>query len=877
MSLSRRGRVALLALVALSACSQKKTLVPYVVPVTPTTVVTGNTPIFYSVFAPEGEAVRASFQVSTNDGATYVDATPYQGPAAPIVGASPFGQPQVFYWNSLADLGPGVFQRVLIRGTGFAAGETGRQSVTLPFLANESGSFTPTQNTGFARSEVFSAPNPDDSVVIAGGSSGGQPASLVEVYDPVFEQVTAVSSLSVARTNMAGALLSNGVVLMAGGADVTSAALGAADIFTRSTNVSAPVTGGLVVPRFDAAVAAVGSGMAVVVGGVGPGGALVPTIELYLPALGPQGGFAAVATSTLAAVRLPTATALRDGTVLVVGGSDASGNAVASAFVFDPVALTVTPVPGSVTARVGHRATLLSTGNVLVAGGLGQLGSFQTTLASSDVYDATQKTFTRTAIMARARAFQGQDLAGGRVVAVGGLGTAGDVATTGEAYDQDANTWTLLPFPPVSPRPDATVVQSGPGRALVAGGGAPPELYHPLDGFLNPVVLPPGLPPPPPPNQNPGNFPPQFPVPLATISESWIAIRATARPRAFHTGTLLTTGDVLLVGGTTGITSATASVELYGAQLDQVTTRAPLLTARAHHAATLLPTGTIVVSGGVDENGNVLGSLELYTLQTDTWTQSRATLAFPRYDHHAILLGNGLVLIEGGRDKNGAPIAACELYGSLPDTVTETGSLNVARADDDVSVILNGNVFVSGGRDANGNPVLTEEVYELFAGQFVPGGSLQEGRSGLVLSRSANEFQLIATGGDFPGGTRDDFEGIDESTGLPEPVPGGVVPLDSPRAFHQAIPYVDANVLLCGGEANGFPLDTSSLYVPSVPVFVPIFPTATAASVRPTKIPRMNVQRFGHTAVQLHDGRVLVAGGVDARGVVVAGVETFNR
>ena len=67
---------------------------------------------------------------------------------------------------------------------------------------------------------------------------------------------------------------------------------------------------------------------------------------------------------------LHTATLLNDGTVLVAGGSSLSNETTLNtAEIYDPVAGTFTLLPNTLnTARVGHTATLLSNGQVLIVG-----------------------------------------------------------------------------------------------------------------------------------------------------------------------------------------------------------------------------------------------------------------------------------------------------------------------------------------------------------------------------------------------------------------------------------------------------------------------------------------------------------------------------
>src|SRR5438128_5382587 len=66
-----------------------------------------------------------------------------------------------------------------------------------------------------------------------------------------------------------------------------------------------------------------------------------------------------------------TATLLQNGKVLIAGGQDnaAVTHFIASAEIFDPSSQTFSQTGSLVKARRGHTATLLSNGNVLIAGG----------------------------------------------------------------------------------------------------------------------------------------------------------------------------------------------------------------------------------------------------------------------------------------------------------------------------------------------------------------------------------------------------------------------------------------------------------------------------------------------------------------------------
>jgi hypothetical protein len=79
---------------------------------------------------------------------------------------------------------------------------------------------------------------------------------------------------------------------------------------------------------------------------------------------------------------LHTATLLANGTVLLAGGQDQSGNPIASAELYDPTTSTFAASGTLVTGRYSHTATLLPSGAVLLTGG----STGGATLASTELY-----------------------------------------------------------------------------------------------------------------------------------------------------------------------------------------------------------------------------------------------------------------------------------------------------------------------------------------------------------------------------------------------------------------------------------------------------------------------------------------------------------
>ena len=126
------------------------------------------------------------------------------------------------------------------------------------------------------------------------------------------------------------------------------------------------------------------NGRVLITGGAGP--AALASAELYDPH-----SRTFLGTYSMKSARSGhTATLLANGHVLIVGGSDLKGNYQMAAETYDPVTSTFTQnVPGY-TARSGHTATLLADGRVLVVGGKNVAG----TLGSAFLYDPTANAIT---------------------------------------------------------------------------------------------------------------------------------------------------------------------------------------------------------------------------------------------------------------------------------------------------------------------------------------------------------------------------------------------------------------------------------------------------------------------------------------------------
>lgn len=185
-----------------------------------------------------------------------------------------------------------------------------------------------------------------------------------------------------------------------------------------------------------------------------------------------------------------TATLLADGRILVVGGGNAGG-LLDEALLFDPGTSTDSGTPMcNVTAttlphspRIGHTATLLPSGHVLVVGGYDEAGSVVT---MSEIYDPVTDRWNPTASPGDPRSLHTASLLpSGRVLVAGGFLQSGGLGVGTERFDPATETWSQG-GPMSTGRAGHTATLLPSGQVLVTGGeqesvGRPQssEIYDP--------------------------------------------------------------------------------------------------------------------------------------------------------------------------------------------------------------------------------------------------------------------------------------------------------------------------------------------------------------------------------------------------------------
>jgi hypothetical protein len=386
-------------------------------------------------------------------------------------------------------------------------------------------------------------------------------------------------------------------------------------------------------------------------------------LTLYLGRLEEDGAFSYSSAKLLVPRAFHTATLLRDGSVVICGGvSDipvgwtpeklnqklptptAAMERLNGESLLTMASSPSGCLPGSgkgcmASARMAHTATLLQSGNVLVAGGLES--DDKEPVAKVEVFSPEENRFVRAGSLSKPRAWH-------RAVASDG----GAMILAGESY-------TLK-------EAKKTVNYSLPGEQFAGGSlGPAPGLLKGRRAFTltrlsdGTLVAAGGL----------DRARDQNPAPLGSIellspgAPGWKTSRARLKvPRAYHTATLLDDGTILYVGGLSAFSAtggeSTGTIEQYDPGRDTVI-RLPRSLGRNRwaHTATLLTDGRVLVVGGFsgNVNGQPLHAVEQIRFLQGGVMQVRpmANMNESRAGHTATRLANGFLLVLGGQTQTG--------------------------------------------------------------------------------------------------------------------------------------------------------------------------------------------------------------------------------
>jgi len=209
----------------------------------------------------------------------------------------------------------------------------------------------------------------DGRVLIVAGAT-----TMCEIYDPVANTWSPAAPLPYAATRLRTALLPDGTVLASGGYDFPNPGLATAfvNLYNPATNTWRPMTS-LLQPRLDHTMTVLPNGQVLIVAGT-DSYQTTNSVEIYTPTAGTNGQ-TQFGSYLIDDRRAHTATPLPNGDVLVAGGYQGilgfvNTGYLASTQIFQHSTQTWSPVQLMITAHSEHIATLLETGQVVIAGGI---------------------------------------------------------------------------------------------------------------------------------------------------------------------------------------------------------------------------------------------------------------------------------------------------------------------------------------------------------------------------------------------------------------------------------------------------------------------------------------------------------------------------
>jgi WD40 repeat protein len=637
-------------------------------------------------------------------------------------------------------------------------------------------------------------------VLIAGGASG---ILQGELYDPSSGTFRLTSPMGNERISHRAIRTGSGEVLVVGGVDAQGRGLNTVEVYDPHTGLFSP-SGPLSTARIASALALLPDGRVLCAGG-GTTSAALSSTEIWDPATRAFSPSAAMATPRT----LVTAVPLHDGGVLVAGGWNA-GQPLSSAEVFDPIRGRFDSVSSMMRRRGNAALITLPNGHVLTAGGRDNNGA----LAYAEVFDTDTREFSTVGDMSRARAApMGLLLPSGKPLVTG---------ATGEAFGPsdffDARTGQFLPTP-FGPLGDGSTLTLLPSGAALATGGM---LAEQSSSSTASVFLP---------------------------STTTVGARELPLGVSGAASVRLADGDVLVLGGVAVLLESGSYAPYRGTfrfcpETMRFRENAALPSdVRFTGGVTLLSDGRVFVA---DNGGFILDPV------SNQLTVPPATAE--RSQSSAIRLNDGRVLVTGGRSPTGGTLASAEVYDPGLNSAIPVAPMSVPRCLHASALLPSGEVLVAGGFDPSmPYPEMLRHEAEIFdpaTGTF---------RTTDSTTRTCDQPALRLSDGSVFLPCWDGYEIFDPVTETFLDTPSQ--PVSSPAAAL----LEDGRVVMTGGWAGDPPSRQIS-------VFDPVSRVCSSAG-------ELNLPRVYHNATALGGTRVLVAGGIQTSSqfsVASATAEVFD-
>lgn len=603
---------------------------------------------------------------------------------AGVLGSVEIFDPATRAWSAAPTLGVArAFHTATLLGDGRVL-VTGGADATDAVTASEiydpvSNSWAQPRNMNVPRVRQAAARLRNGNVLVAGGWNQTGLLASAEIYDVTTNAWQSVANLPSARASVGAALLPSDKVLVLGQESVLY------DAVENTWQPSAFIDQG----RPTGVQLGINATTAIVLSN---GQVLAAAPHLFF-STEQQGIYDPVAKRWRQLTARPgdytTATLLADGSLLEIGGTGGgSGNAIASDYlslglvtIMNPATGTRITLGSNAHAGADSAATMLTGGQLLVTGGnTGRVPSRLNATNAASSFDPQSGQWTSLASMQTARAAHAAvALANDHALVIGGQNAHVGVFATAEQYNAATNTWQAAGGMS-TPRYRHTANVLNDGRVLVAG-GSNSNVSCSCTTFQSSVDL------------------------YDPTANSWTATGALLTARYDHTATLLADGRILVIGGfggTPDTMNASGSVlmttELYDPLAGTWSAGASMSVARSKHTATLLSSGLVLVAGG-SSGTNALVSAEIYDPVADTWN-AIAPMSTARQQQSALQLANGDVLVVGGLNGTSSAlfgVETAEVYDAIGNVWSTPRAMAVPRQKFTLSLLPGGRVMLVGG------------------------------------------------------------------------------------------------------------------------------------------------------------------------------------
>jgi hypothetical protein len=346
---------------------------------------------------------------------------------------------------------------------------------------------------------------------------------------------------------------------------------------------------------------------------------------------------------------------------------------------------------------------------------------------------------------------------------------------------------------------------------------------------------------------------------------TWTQTDPLPRARWATASTLLHDGRVLVVGGTTGLTStdAVATATVFDPATGHWSAVTDMLQPRAYPMAVTLADGSVLVAGG-SRNTQPLDTAERYNPDNGTWVAA-GRLNLPRAHETLTLLNDGRVLAAGGGIEGGpgwASTASAEIYDPKNGVWSILPPMSVARVHHTATLLPDGEVLIAGGATTYfgeaGSVTASAEIFNPHSNSWRVIAPMSHPRyvGGAAL---LNDGRVLVAGGWYATTSSDPSH---QTAEIYDPATDrwtAAAPMANARAEFGLVALPDGRVLAAGGVDPGYKVQASSeLYDPTTGLW-----QLTGSLGVATVWPAMQA---------LPDGRVLVAGGLDSAAAKVNAV-----